>query len=63
MFASHFINDAAVFAPLPPRGGFGLRPSDDKPAEGRKAGLLATLRGLFGSQASGQLTSSRSYGR
>jgi hypothetical protein len=63
MFASHFVNDAAVFPPLHPRGGFGLQPSDDKPAEGRKAGLLATLRGLFGSQASSQLSSSRGYGR
>jgi hypothetical protein len=63
MFATHFITDAAVFPPLPPRGGFGLQPSHDKPAEGRKAGLIASLRGLFGSQASAQLWSSRGHGR
>jgi hypothetical protein len=63
MFASHFVNDAAVFPSLLPHGESNVQPSQDKPAEGRKAGLLATLRGLFGTQAPGQLTSSRSFGR
>ena len=56
MFASHYISDAAVFPPLPPRGGFGLQPSDDKPAEGRKVGLIANLRGLFAAHASAPLS-------
>jgi hypothetical protein len=47
MFAAHFITDAAVTQPLPPRGGLGLPPSDDKPAEGRRAGLIASLRGFL----------------
>jgi hypothetical protein len=63
MFASHFVNDAAVFPSLLPLVEAGVQPSHDKPAEGRKAGLLATLRGLFRTQASGQLASSRSFGR
>ena len=62
MYATQFINDAAVTPPLPPRGGFGLRP-DDKPTEGRKAGLIATVRGLFGSHASAQLSSPRGISR
>lgn len=63
MYATHFITDAAVFPPLPPRGGFGLRPSDDKPAEGRKAGLIASLRGFLAAHAPGQLSASRGYSR
>jgi hypothetical protein len=63
MFATHFITDAAVFQPLPPRGGSGLQPGDEKPAAGRRAGLIASLRGLFGAQASAQLSSSRGHGR
>jgi hypothetical protein len=63
MFATHFITDAAVFPPLPPRGGFGLQPGDEKPAEGRRAGLIASLRGLFGPQASTEFSSSRDHGR
>jgi hypothetical protein len=63
MFASHYISDAAVFPPLPPRGGFGLQPSDDKSAEGRRVGLIASLRGLFAAHASAPLPSSRGIGR
>ena len=56
MFASHYISDAAVFPPLPPRGGFGLQPSDDKSAEGRKVGVIASLRGLIGAHAPAALS-------
>lgn len=63
MFATHFITDAAVAQPLPPRGGFGLQPDDATPAAGRKASLIASLRGLFGAQAPARLSSSRGYGR
>jgi hypothetical protein len=63
MFASHYISDAAVFPPLPPRGGFGLPSSDDKVAEGRRVGFVASLRGLFGAHAPAQLQSSRGFGR
>jgi hypothetical protein len=63
MFASHYISDAAVFPPLPPRGGFGLQPRDDKAAEGRKVGLIASLRGLFTAHASAPLSSSRGISR
>lgn len=56
MFASHYISDAAVFPPLPPRGGFGLQPSDDKSSEGRKVGLMASLRGLFTAHTSAPLS-------
>jgi hypothetical protein len=63
MYATHFITDAAVFPPLPPRGGFGLQPSDDKPAEGRKAGLIASLRSFLAAHAPAQLSASRGYSR
>jgi hypothetical protein len=59
MYASQLISDAAVFHPQHPRGGSGLQPSDDKPAEGRKTGLIATLRGFLAAHAPGQSTSSR----
>ena len=58
MYASQFITDAAVFPPQRPRGGSGLRPSH-KPAEGRKAGLIATLRGFLAAHAPVQSSSSR----
>ena len=47
MFATHFITDAAVSQPLPPRGGLGLQPSDDRSTEGRRTGLIASLRGFI----------------
>ncbi len=47
MFATHFITDAAVSQPLPPRGELGLQPSDEKPAEGRRMGLFASLRSFI----------------
>ncbi len=46
MFATHFITDAAVSQPLPPRGALGLQPSDERPA-GRRTGLIASLRGFI----------------
>jgi hypothetical protein len=60
MYASQLIADAAVFLPQHPRGGSGLQPGEDKPAEGRMAGLIATLRGFLAAHAPGQATSSRS---
>jgi hypothetical protein len=63
MFASHYISDAAVFPPLPPRGGFDLPSSDEKAAEGRRVGFMASLRGLFGAHARTQLESSRGFSR
>ena len=63
MFATHFITDAAMSPSLPPRGGLGLQPSDDKPAERRKAGLIASLRGFIAAHAPGELSTSRGYGR
>ena len=59
MYASQFVSDAAVSPPQPPRGGFGLQPSDEKPAERRKAGLIATLRDIFAAHAPDQRPSSR----
>jgi len=59
MFATHFITDAAISQSLPPRGGLGLQPSDDKPAEGRKAGLIASLRGFIAAHKPSDLSFSR----
>ena len=59
MYASQLITDAADYQPQPPRGGFGLRPSDDKPAGGRRAGLIATLRGFLAAHAPVQHSSPR----
>jgi hypothetical protein len=59
MYASQFITDAAVYPPQRPRDGSGLQPSHDKPAEGRKAGLIATLRGFLAARASIRPSSSR----
>jgi hypothetical protein len=50
MFATHFITDAAVSEPLPTSGALGLQPSDDKP-EGRRTGLIASLRGFIAAHA------------
>jgi hypothetical protein len=51
MYASQFISDAAVSRPQHPRSGYDLQPSDDKPAESRKQGLIATLRGFIDAHA------------
>ena len=59
MYASNIVSDAAVFASQHPRGGHDLQPSDENPAEGRKAGLIATLRGFLAAHAPGRSTSSR----
>ena len=58
MYASQFITDAAVYPPQRPRGGSGLQPSH-KPPEGRKAGLIATLRGFLAARVPVQPSSSR----
>jgi hypothetical protein len=59
MYASQLVADAAVFPPQPPRGGFDLQPSDEERTEGRKSGLIATLRGFLAAHAPAQRTSSR----
>lgn len=63
MFASQYVSDAAPMPPLPPRGNFGLQPSDDKPDEGRRPGLVAGLRGFLAAHAPGQVSSARGIGR
>ncbi len=47
MYASNIVSDAAVFAPRPQRGGSGLRTGADHQAEGRRARLIASLRGFL----------------
>jgi hypothetical protein len=51
MFVAHFITDAAVTQPLPPRGGLGLQPSHDKADAAGRAGLVASLRGFLAAHA------------
>ena len=63
MFASQFISDAAPMPPVPPRGNFGLQPSDDKTGTGRRASLIAGLRGFLAAHAHGQVSSARGVGR
>ncbi len=59
MYASNIVSDAAVFAPQHPHGGHGLQPSDEKPAESRKARLVASLRGFLAAHAPAQNASTR----
>ncbi len=63
MFAMHFISDAAVSQPMPPRGGLGLQRSHDQSAVSRRTGFIASLRALISAHTPGELASSRGAGR
>jgi hypothetical protein len=61
MYVSNIVSDAAVFAPRPQRGGYGLQPRPDEPVAGRKARLIESLREFFAAHAPVQHFSSRAH--